>query len=140
MNTGTSFEVFNSEIISDLTKTGYLITPNQGLKIQYFIKDADVDYGDIYRGGFLGDYYTPRTIHLSGNFILLGKDFTTRSFNYTSIDTVAVDSVKTIENTAYLFTQGSLPSEPFFSGIFEPIVAVGTAALAVILFFTIRSK
>ncbi len=140
MNTGTPFEVFNSEIISGLTKKGYKITSDRGIKIQYLIKEADVDYGEIYRQGILGDYYTPRVIHLSGNFNLLGNNFVTRDFNYTAKDTVNVDSVKNIENSAYPFTQGNLPSEPFFSGILEPIVAVGTAALAVILFFTIRSK
>ncbi len=141
MNTGTSFEVFNSEIISDLTKEGYkLISNDEAFKIQYLIKDASVNYGEIYRDGFLGDYYTPRFIHLSGNFNLMGKTIVTREFNYSGKDTVKVDNVKNIENFAYPFTQGKLPSEPFFSGILEPIFAVGTAALAVILFFTIRSK
>lgn len=140
MNTGSPFEVFNSEIISGLTKKGYNITSDRGIKIQYFIKEADVDYGEVYRSGILGDYYAPRMIHLSGNFNLLGNNVITKDFNYTAKDTIDVDSVKRIENSAYPFTQGSLPSEPFFSGIIEPVVAVGTAALAVILFFTIRSK
>lgn len=141
MNSGTSYEVFNSEIISDLTRRGYKLTSGQeALKTQYFIKDAGVDYGDIFRKGILGDYFAPRKIHLSGNFNLLGKNFITKDFSYSLTDTVNVDSVKNIENSAYPFTQGDLPSEPLFSGILEPVVAVGTAALAVILFFTIRSK
>lgn len=140
MNTGSSFEVFNSEIISGLNKKGYIISGQGVFRIQYFVKDAGVDYGDIYRGGIFGDYFVPRSIHLSGNFNLLGNSYNTREFNYSAKDTVNVDSVKNIENSAYPFTQGSLPSEPLFSGILEPVVAVGTAALAVILFFTIRSK
>lgn len=141
MNTGTSFEVFNSEIITDLNKKGYkLITDNGAFKIQYMIKAAAVDYGEIYRDGFLGDYYTPRSIHLSGNFNLIGTTVATHEFDYSEKDSVKVDDIKNLENSAYLFTQGIIPAEPFFTGIFEPIFAVGTAALAVVLFFTIRSK
>ena len=141
MNTGTPFEIFNSEIISRLSKEGYkLISGSEAFKIQYIIKDASVNYGDIYRDGFLGDYYVPRLIQVSGNFNMAGKTIVTHEFNYTNKDTVKVDNVKNLENPAYPFTQGKLPSEPFFSGIIEPVIAVGTAALAVILFFTIRSK
>jgi hypothetical protein len=56
------------------------------------------------------------------------------------IDTIKVDDIKNLENISFKFTTGSLPPEPFFSGLFEPVFALGTAAAAVILFFTIRSK
>ena len=140
MNTGTSFQVFNSEIISFLTNKEYTLSPNAPFRLQYYIKNASVNYGDIYRDGILGDYFVPRLITLSGNFNLYGKSFITQDFEFSKKDTVNLDSVRTIENPAYPFTQGKLPPEPFFSGLLEPIVAVGTTALAVILFFTIRSK
>lgn len=141
MNTGTSFEIFNSEIISDLNQEGYkLISDNRAFRIQYLIKNATVDYGNMYRDGILGDYYVSRSVLLSGNFNLTGETTVTHEFNYSSKDTIKADDVKNLENPAYPFTQGKMPAEPFFSGILEPVVAVGTAALAVILFFTIRSK
>lgn len=141
MNPGTSFEIFNSEIISDLNRKGYeLISDNRAFRIQYLIKNATVNYGNIYRDGILGDYYVSRSVLLSGNFNLTGGTTVTHEFKYSSKDTIKVDDVKNLENPAYPFTQGKLPAEPFFSGILEPVVAVGTAALAVILFFTIRSK
>ncbi len=141
MNSGTSFEIFNSEIIRDLTQEGYKLIPDDKVfKVQYFIENAVVIYGDIYRSGILGDYYTPRSVQLSGNFNLTEGEIVTHDFNYTYRDTIKVDDVKNLENPAYPFTQGKLPSEPFFSGILEPVVAIGTVALAVILFFTIRSK
>ncbi len=136
-----TFSVFNSQVISDLTSKGYKLVSREGVfRLQYVIREASTSYGDIFRDGFLGEYLVPRTITLSGNGNLSGNTITTHNFNLTFRDTVAVDSVNSYENSAYSFTHGQLPSEPFFSGIFEPVIAVGTAALAVILFFTIRSK
>ncbi len=136
-----TYSVFNSQIISDLTGMGYkLVSRDNSFKLQYVIREASTSYGDIFRDGFLGDYLVPRTLTLSGSGNFSGRIITTHNFNFTFRDTIAVDSVNSYENPAWSFTHGRLPSEPFFSGIFEPVIAVGTAALAVILFFTIRSK
>ncbi len=135
------FAVFNSEIISGLSKRGYnLVSDDNSFKLELIIKDAVTSYGEIYRDGFLGDYYVPRKLTLSGNCNFSGKKIFTEQFNYAFQDTVKADSVSSLENSGYPFTQGKLRAEPFFSGILEPVIAVGTAALAVILFFTIRSK
>jgi hypothetical protein len=40
----------------------------------------------------------------------------------------------------YNFTKGDVPPEPFFSSLLEPTVAIVTTALAVALFFAIRSN
>jgi hypothetical protein len=137
----SSFDVFNSEVIDGLINEGYkLNSDNNSYKIQYIVKVAAVNYGDIFRAGILGDFFTPRTILFSGNFNSFGRLISSHEFNYSFIDTVKFDDVKNLENPAYPFTQGKLPSEPFFSGLLEPVVIVGSAALAVILFFTIRSK
>lgn len=136
-----SFAVFNSEIISAFSNRGYnLASESNSFDIQYFINNAVTSYGEIYREGFLGDYFVPRKIILSGGYNFSGSTIFTKDFNYSYVDTVNVDSIGTIENSVYPFTQAKLPSEPFFSSILEPVIAVGTAALAVILFFTIRSK
>jgi len=63
-----------------------------------------------------------------------------QKFEFTKIDTVKVEDINSLENPAFPFTQASVPPEPFLSGIAEPIIAIGTAALAVVLFFTIRSE
>jgi len=38
------------------------------------------------------------------------------------------------------FTRAELPPEPFFSGLLEPAVAIGSAAVAIYLLFAVRSK
>jgi hypothetical protein len=133
--------VFNAGVISSLSKRGYkLVNGTENLKLAFIIDEASTSYGEIYRDGFLGEYYVPRRIILSGDYNITRNTVLTHSFNFAYQDTVNVDSVTSLENAAYPFTQGKLPAEPFFSGILEPVIAVGTAALAVILFFTIRSK
>lgn len=137
----SSFAVFNSTIISGLSNRGFkLVSDSNSFKLQYFIDNAATSYGDVYGDGFLGDYFVPRKIILSGGYNFSGRTTFTRNFNYSYQDTVSVDSIGSIENSAYPFTQAKLPAEPFFPGILEPVIAIGTAALAVILFFTIRSK
>jgi len=136
-----SFAIFNSEIISGFSKRGYNLVPGgNSFSLQLIIKDVVTSYGEIFRDGFLGDYYVPRKLTLSGNYNFSGKKIFTEKFNYAFQDTVKTDSISSLENPGYPFTQGKLQGEPFFSGILEPVIAVGTAALAVILFFTIRSK
>ncbi len=136
-----TFAVFNSEIISGLSKRGYMLAAeSNSFEFQYIIKDAFTSYGDIYRDGFLGEYYVLRKIILSGSFNFTGKTVFTRDFYYSSLDTIKAENVGSLENSAYPFTRGKLPAEPFLSGILEPVIVIGTAALAVILFFTIRSK
>jgi hypothetical protein len=48
--------------------------------------------------------------------------------------------VKSLENQALPFTKGEVPPEPLFSSLLEPAVALGTAAVVIYLFFSIRSK
>lgn len=136
-----TYAVFNSQVITKLTAQGYNpVNNDKSYKLQYVISEATVSYGDLFRDGFLGQYKVPRRLQLSGSGNLTGGSITTHNFNFTYADTIAVDSISTYENQAYPFTHARLPSEPFFSGLLEPVIVVGTAALAVILFFTIRSK
>lgn len=135
------FAVFNSVIISALSERGYnLVSEGNYFELQYFINTAATAYGEAYRDGFLGDYYVPRRIILTGGYNFSGRTIFTKKFSYSYQDTVNVDSIGSVENSAYPFTQARLPAEPIFPGIIEPVIAIGTAALAVILFFTIRSK
>ena len=152
LNLGNDYSVLGNKIISSLQRhevllsaasekeSGALSPGNDPVSINYVIDNAKVKYGEIFRRGFLGDYYIPRNIFLSGNFVINSEDVKYNSFSYTFGDTVRFDDIKSLENSSFPFTQGEVPAEPFFSGLLEPVVAVGTAAVALFLFFTIRSK
>lgn len=144
LNLGESYSVFNNRISAVIISSGKKITVNESRenipKINFVIDQVNTEYGEMFRDGFLGEYLIPRNLYLGGNFVIHNQNSSYRTFNYSFNDTVRVDNLKTIENESFPFTMGKIPSEPFFSGIIEPVIAIGTAAIAVILFFTIRSK
>jgi hypothetical protein len=143
-NLGNSYSLFENHLMSVFNKKGYKInfqsSAVEKIFINYVLDQAKVKYGDIFRSGLFGSYFLPRTIEITGNYSIKDSSFLYKEFNYNYTDTVRVDNVKTLENNSYPFTQAPVPSEPFFSSLFEPLVAIGTAAIAVFLFFTIRSK
>jgi hypothetical protein len=85
-----------------------------------------------------------RKISLKGNFFITASGTSDANYSsefiYYQLDSINVDDIKNFENSSFKFTQGTIPPEPFFTGLFEPVFALGTAAAAVILFFTVRSK
>ncbi len=61
-------------------------------------------------------------------------------FSITETDTVSYENVSSYENPSIPFTQAEAPAEPFWSGITEPAIAIGTVIITLLLFFTVRSK
>jgi hypothetical protein len=140
LKNGLSFSIFDNEILGKLKSAGIesLDRKDSVPVFSYSIEDAMTQYTDIYRDGFLGPYMVNRVIHLSGNYFYSGTG--KKEFNFHYSDTIKVDDIKELENTSYSFTKGALPTEPFFTGLFEPVVALATTAAAVVLFFTVRSR
>jgi hypothetical protein len=141
MNSGDVYSVFNNQLLGDLKAKGISssVDKNDSLPVlSYTMEKTFTQYTNIFRDGVLGPFLVQREISLKGNYLysLSGK----KDFSFSSIDTVKVDDIKNLENASYKFTNGTLPPELFFTGLFEPVVALGTAAAAVILFFTVRSK
>jgi hypothetical protein len=141
INNGDVFSVFNNRILADLKAKA--IEPAIGQSdsfsvFSYTIEKPFTQYTQIFRDGFLGPFLVQRKISLKGNYFYSGSG--KQEFSFIITDTVKVDDIKNLENISHKFTSGSLPPEPFFTGLFEPVVALGTAAAAVILFFTVRSK
>jgi hypothetical protein len=152
LNLGSDYSMLGNEIISSLQQHSLKLSGGSGnqdensppgtvpVSVNFVIDNANVKYGEMFRKGFLGDYYIPRNIFLSGNFMIQSAGIKYHSFNYNFNDTVKVDEIKDLENLSFPFTRGEIPAEPFFSGLLEPVVAIGTAAVAVYLFFAIRSR
>jgi hypothetical protein len=141
LNNGDVYSVFNSRIMGNLKAKG--IEPVNGKSdslplFSYTIEKPFTQYTNLFRDGFLGTYLVQREISLKGNYYYSGSG--KKDFNFVCADTVKVDDIKNLENISFKFTTGTIPPEPFFTGLFEPIAALGTAAAAVILFFTVRSR
>jgi len=145
LNLGESYSLFSNEIISEFRRNGKKIfeQSNDSTDLPYVnivLENADVEYGELFRDGWFGTHYVERYSTISGNYLQAFSGDEKKEFEITNVDTVKVEDVKYLENDAYPFTKGSLPPEPFISGLAEPLVAIGTAAVVVVLFFVIRSS
>ena len=141
LNNGDVYSIFNNRILGNLNTKG-IVPANEksdSLPIfSYTIEKPSTQYTQIFRDGFLGSFLVQREISLKGNYFYSGS--VKKDFNFEYMDTIKVDDIKNLENISFKFTNATLPPEPFFIGLFEPVVALGTAAAAVILFFTVRSR
>lgn len=146
---GIYYRIFENPIISKFTSKEIKVIRNSNSDssishLNFVIDEAVVKYGEQERDGFLGDFFVSRDVKISGNYLLTNTGNSIQSelknFTYSYNDKVRADSIDRVENRSYPFTQGELPTEPFFSSLLEPVIAVGAAAVAVILFFSVRSK
>ncbi len=145
LSLGESYSVFANNIKSSFIKSGKkildkapgeLIVPHVDIVIEY----AGIEYGEMFRDGWFGPHFVQRHAMLSGNYIQIFSGGEIRNFTLETTDTVNVDGIKFLENESFSFTSGSLPSEPFISGWAEPVIAIGTAAVIIAIFFSVRSK
>ena len=145
LNNGNIYSVFNNNIKTTFINSGKKIfdIPPDELNIptvDIVIESASVHYGDVFKDGWFGSYYTTRNFSVQGNYLQTFSDNGKQEFNLSYTDTIMVDQISELENNSFPFTKGEIPSEPFLSGLTEPILAIGTAAAMVILFFSVRSK
>lgn len=141
---GSSYNIFEDQIFKSIQsqKKNIRTTSNtsESIELSYSIENAAINYGEVFRNGFLGDHFLQRKISLSGSYRFQNTETIVDNFNYESTDTVKFDEIQSLENSSYPFTKGEIPSEPFLSNLFEPLVAITTAAVVITLFFTVRSK
>jgi hypothetical protein len=165
----TNLEVFYSLIDSSISllpdinaKTGSVYTGNNAMlynyvvqklkaryngfevsgkefEISYALEKIKLEYGEIFRKRFLGDYFIERNFLVEGTAVADGSS-SVNSFSIAFSDTAALDDLGLLENDLHPFTKASVPAEPLLAGIIEPVVAIGAAAAAVVLFFIVRSK
>jgi len=145
LNLGDSYSIFSNHIKNAFTNNGKetFKIPQEELnlpEINIVLEEAGVNYGEMDRDGWFGDYYAPRTLLIKGHYLNTATNNGLEQFLITAIDTVKVEELELLENDSFPFTQGNIPTEPFLSSVWEPVIAIGVAAAAIILFFTVRSK
>lgn len=112
------------------------------ISLNYFIEDIRVNYSNTFRDGLFGKYLAERKINLKGSYFLNQNDKVgqVNAFEFSNIDTIPYNEISSLENIAYTFTTSKMPEEPFFSSLLEPVIVVGASAIAIYLFFTVRSN
>ncbi len=144
LNFGVDYSIFANQVRGKLLKNGIqLIGDNSAddnySRVNFVVDNCLVSYSDPEKNGIFGDFFTIRTVELSGNYFISDNP-QLNEFKFAARDTVQVEEIEKVENRSYPFTQGDLPPEPFFSSLLEPIVAIGAAAVTIFLFFSVRSK
>jgi hypothetical protein len=145
LNLGDSYTIFSNHIKNGFIKNRKeLFTIPLGEvnlpEINIVLEEAGVQYDKLDRDGWFGDYYVSRTLLIKGNYLNTSSSKGLQQFIISAIDTVNVEELELLENNSFPFTKGNIPAEPFLSSVWEPIIAIGVAAAAILLFFSVRSK
>jgi hypothetical protein len=145
LNLGESYSLFYNNIITRFQKNGkeilnYIPQELHIPQVDIVIEGAGVEYGEMFKDGWFGSHYIQRYTTIFGNYLQSFSKEGKKEFEITKIDTVKVEDIKYLENDSFPFTKSTIPPEPFISGVAEPLIAIGTAAVVVALFFIIRSK
>jgi len=145
LNLGQSYSLFSNNIRERFKQSEKEIldqSPNEVNipRVDIVMEGAGVEYGEMFRDGWFGTHYIQRYSTIFGNYLQTFSESGKREFEITRIDTVKVDDIKYIENDSFPFTKGTTPSEQFLSGFAEPLIAIGTAAAVIVIFFTVRSE
>ena len=144
LNFGIDYSVFANQVRGKLLRNGVQLVGDNSddqnfVRVNFVVDNSFVGYSEAEKDGIFGDFFTERTINLSGNYFISNKS-QVKDFKLTAVDTINIEDVEYVENRSYPFTLGDLPPEPFFSSLLEPIVAIGAAATVIILFFSVRSQ
>jgi hypothetical protein len=143
-NGSSDYLVLKSKIIANLQKYGFRLSEDSANSqvLNYNLDEVKLSYSEIFKDGIFGGYLVERSAYIRGSYFIKKSNILedSKAFYYTLSDSVLLTKISNFENIAYSFTKADLPEEPFFSSALEPVIAIGTAAVAVYLFFNIRSK
>lgn len=142
-NGADEYKIFQNKVSSYFVNDDVILAEDkQDGKLVYTLNEAKCNYSEVVKEGFFSGFLVNRKITISGAYSvnqngLLGKSI---NFKIENNDLVPFEDISRLENIAYPFASAEIPEEPFFSSVLEPAIAIGTAAVAIYLFFNIRSK
>lgn len=116
------------------SNTNIIVLSTGGFKTRYngFIKNKFLGEKTVKREISSIINYQIKTLTLSENPI--------RTILNNSNDEIAYDDIEMLESSPYKFTKSTIPSLNTIENIFFPLTLVIASAIAVILFFAIRTK
>ena len=122
---------------------GRIVASHGAVNAEFGIADLHVSYDHLRREHFLGARVVDRTVgvtlHARITDTLEASPAMTEERTGTAIDTVEVSDLDRLEASTLRETHGVLPAEGFFENLAEPLIVLGTVAVAVVLLFTVRS-
>ncbi|MCK9279752.1 MAG: hypothetical protein M0P71_03960 [Melioribacteraceae bacterium] len=111
-------------------------------KLQFNLISSDIKYGEPEKESFFGDLLITRSMSVKTVQTLNKKDILLASITYNAIkeDTLLYDEASEFEKSGSFPIRNNLPAAPIFSNLLEPILAVGSIGIVIILLFTVRSN
>lgn len=101
-------------------------------------------YVKIFTDDLIGTKKVEREVLVSYELDLIEKKSSSiiyhQKFNKKHKDNFGLDKLSLIEDRRYLFSQSNLPEESFLNQLLYPSIIIIASAVAIILFFTIRSN
>ena len=93
LNNGEVYSIFNNNIKSDFIKSGKKVwdVPPDEINIpevNIVIESASVNYGEVFKDGWFGSYYTNRQLTLKGNYLQTFSDKGKQDFNLVYSDSI----------------------------------------------------
>ncbi|MHB1051082.1 MAG: hypothetical protein ACYC09_13470 [Bacteroidota bacterium] len=111
--------------------------------LMFSLDEAALTYGTPFSTSFLGSKKVERTISVQADITLLTKSaqkiLFSSEFTRSVTDTVMLSEINLLDDPSVPFTAVVLPATSFFDSIVEPAIITIASAVAVYLFFTIRS-
>jgi hypothetical protein len=125
-----------------------LLTGNSSQKADYEIvfenPKLNTNYSEIFSSTFLGSKRVKRKIQVGFLHKIIDnstkEEIYSHTFNESNEDDFLLDDHEYVEISNYGFTKSILPDESLFQQVLIPALVVGASAVAIILFFVIRSK
>lgn len=111
---------------------------NGGTQLLYTIEDARIVYDNLSRDGIFGDAKITRRAILRGNILITPGDQNTQPFNFSSADTIRLESRQEVESGSYSFLSPNVPANTTFDTIWEPAAIIAAIGVAVYLLFSVR--
>lgn len=144
-SSGEGYVMFQNRVISYLEEKKLLVDKNvdeNSYRLNYTVENIDVNYSEAFKNGWFGEYKVERNVLLNISYSLNnnGNVIQSNFFEETITDTINYSDIESVESYGIKFTQSEKPTEPFFQSFLEPVIAVGTLIVSIILLFTVRSK
>lgn len=136
---GKDYQVFQNTILTHF-QDKEVSNGKQKNPVHFAVTEAKVEYGEPERKHLFGAFVVKRSLSFSGSFSIVSSTNVVKDFHFSLSDEIPYEDIAPVENSSFPFTQGKIPAEPFFSSLLEPAIALGSAATAVYIFFSARSK
>ncbi len=121
----------------------YVTSVGTDTMLSFSLTEATLAYGKQFSTSFLGSSKVERTISVKVDISLMATSTQRMLFSseiaQSVTDTILFSEVALLDDPTIPFTAVTLPASSFFDSIVEPAIITIASAVAVYLFFTIRS-